>query len=249
MGLAMKRLWIAFATEDIGDQHRRTTLGPLWLLVNYLAFTGTFLVIFGRGSDGSDMTAYIAVGLLVWFYISEVITQGITLFVREESFIKGTPLPLSVYVLRQAMQSTLRSGYALVGCVAILLFTGMPSPAGWLWAAASIALLIAATPAVITICGFAGAFFPDLQFVVSNLMRLGLFLTPIFWIYTGNGGVREVFYYWNPFTYFLEIVRQPIITGDLPLRSFLLCGTISLVLWLIALLMLGRFRRQVVFVL
>ena len=49
-----------------------------------------------------------------------------SLFAREESFIKGTTLPLTVYVMRLAMQSVIRAGYALVGCLAILLLSGTP---------------------------------------------------------------------------------------------------------------------------
>ena len=46
--------------------------------------------------------AYVATGLLIWFYMMEVITQSVSLFVREENFIKGTKLPLTVYVMRLA---------------------------------------------------------------------------------------------------------------------------------------------------
>src|SRR4051812_12709591 len=99
-----RRVWIALANEDIGDQHRRTTLGPLWLLVNYLAFAGTFVVIFGPSEGRGNYATHVAVGLFVWVYINEVVSQAITLFVREESFIKGTVLPLTIYVMRMTMQ-------------------------------------------------------------------------------------------------------------------------------------------------
>src|SRR5689334_3135438 len=75
IGRAIKlhRVWIALAHEDIGDQHRRTTLGPLWLLVNYLAFVGTFVFVFQpAGKDAAGYSAYVAIGLMVWFYLMEV---------------------------------------------------------------------------------------------------------------------------------------------------------------------------------
>ena len=248
-GLALKRVWMALATEDIDDQHRRTTLGPIWLLVNYLAFVGTFLVLFGRGSGSPNISAYIAIGLLVWFYMAEVIGSSISLFAREEAFIKGTTLPLSVYVLRQTAQSIIRSGYAVVGCLAILLLTGTLPQLSWFPSLLGLLLLLVTTPAVIIVCAIGGAFFPDLQFIISNFLRIGLFITPIFWVYTGEGGVRELFYYWNPFTYFLEIVRVPILTGTVPLGAFTACLLMGLALWIAALLLLGRYRREVVFAL
>ena len=44
-----RRVWMALASEDIGDAHRRTLLGPLWLLLNYLAFVGVIVLIIRSG--------------------------------------------------------------------------------------------------------------------------------------------------------------------------------------------------------
>jgi lipopolysaccharide transport system permease protein len=249
--LRRRSVWMALAVEDIGDQHRRTMLGPFWLLINYLAFAGTFIFVFQRGDSGSqNYAAYVATGLFVWFFIMETINQGISLFVREESFIKGTTLPLSVYVMRLAMQSVIRAGYALLGCLAILLISGVGFTPMVLWSVLSALLILVTAPAAIIVFAFLGAYFPDSQFIVSNLMRIGMFLTPVFWVYApGTGGVRAAFYYWNPFTYFLEIVRVPLLAAHLPARSFLLCATISLALWALALVLLGRYRKQIVFAL
>lgn len=247
--LRLRRVWVALASEDIGDQHRRTALGPLWLLINYLVYAGSFVVLFGGNSGSPTYPVYVATGLFVWLYIAEVLSQSVVLFVREQSFIQGTPLPLSVYVLRLTMQSLIRSAYALAGCLAIMLIVGEPIGWHWLWSAAALFLIVLVTPAAIIVFATAGAFFPDLQFVVSNLMRLGIFLTPIIWVHTGDGGIRGAFYYWNPFTYFLEIVRVPILTGDVPWRSFAICLAIGLALWALALILLGKFRKQIAFLL
>lgn len=249
-GLRLRRVWLALAAEDIGDQHRRTALGPLWLLINYFAFAATFIFVFRSGEATADYPAYVATGLFVWLYIMDAITQSVQLFVREESFIKGTTLPLSVYVMRLTVQSAIRAGYALVGCIAILLMTGANVSVGWAWSALGILTILMATPAVIIVFAFVGAYFPDSQFIVSNIMRIGMFLTPVFWIHTGEeGGVRAAFYYWNPFTYFLEIVRAPILSGDLAGDALAICAAIGLAAWAIAILLLGRLRKKVVFIL
>ena len=246
----MRRVWYALAGEDIGDQHRRTALGPLWLLINYLAFAGTFIFVFGRGdSSMPNYPAYVATGLLIWFYMMEVITQSVSLFVREENFIKGTKLPLTVYVMRLCMQGVIRASYAGAGCLAILIIGGTDISFAWGWSGLAIVLILAITPAVIIIFAFLGAYFPDSQFIISNVMRIGMFLTPVFWVHDGARGVRHLFYWWNPFTYFLEIVRAPILSGHAPINALLFCTTVGLLAWALAIVLLGRLRRQVVFVL
>ena len=247
-GLRMWRVWMALAQEDIGDQHKRTTLGPLWLLINYLAFAGTFIFVFRRGGDIPNYEAYVGVGLLVWFYLMETLTQSVTLFVREEGFIKGTTLPLTVYVMRLFMQSLIRAGYALAGCLGILYLSGIAVSWMWGWSIVGICLILVTAPAAITLLALLGAYLPDSQFLVSNLMRIGMFLTPVFWTYTEGGGVRAIFYKWNPFTYFLDIVRHPILAGELPVDAFLFCSAVSLGLWSVTLVLLGHQRKQIAFI-
>lgn len=244
-GYEQRRVWIALATEDIFDQHRRTTLGPLWLLVNYFAFAATFIFIFTPAPVDPLHAIYIGVGLLVWFYITDTVTQAVTLFEREEGFIKGTTLPLSVYVMRLTLQNLIRSGYALVGCIVILVLAGVAVTSAWFWSALGIALILFASPAVVAVFAFLGVFFPDSQFIVGNLMRVAMFATPVFWGNAGGDPLRSVLYYWNPFTYFLAIVREPIVDGTAPLNSLGVCLVITLAMWAIALLLLGTFRRQV----
>jgi lipopolysaccharide transport system permease protein len=179
----------------------------------------------------------------------EVITLSVSLFVREMSRIKGTTLPITVYVMRLTMQSLIRAAYAFVGCVAIILISGDFFHAIWLWSLVGIAIIIVATPAVIMVVAFVGAYMPDMQFVISNVMRVGMFLTPIFWPYQGTGGIRHLLYHWNPFTHFVEIFRIPIVDGTVPYMSLSISIGITSVMWVSALLLLGGLRRKVVFVL
>ena len=243
-GYARHRVWVTLATEDIGDQHRRTTLGPLWLLVNYFAFAGTFIFVF-TAAPTREFAIYVATGLLVWTYVSDTISQSVTLFEREESFIKGTNLPLSVYIMRMTLQNVIRGGYAVLGCAIILLLAQVQVTTEWLWAGLGLLLVLVWSPAVVAVFGFLGVFFPDSQFIVTNLMRVAMFATPIFWTHEGEGGLRGAFYYWNPFTYFIDMVRQPIVSGTVHWQSFVVALILTVALWALAILLLGTLRRRV----
>jgi ABC-type polysaccharide/polyol phosphate export permease len=249
-GLRLRRVWVALASEDIGDQFRRTMLGPIWMLINYFAFLAIFVFLFDRGGGIANFPAYAGGGLLVWFFLMDTVVSSVTLFTREQSFIKGTTLPLSVYVMRLLMQNLIRSAYALAGFAVVLAWTGLVPQWQWAWALVGIAVVIATAPAAIILFAFLGAYFPDSQYIVSNAMRIGMFVTPVFWAPTeaGGRGIR-IFYEWNPFTHFLEIVREPILTGAAPVHSLAICLAIAIPLWLVALWLLGRYRSQVVFVL
>ena len=247
-GFAHWRVWVALASEDISDQHKLTTLGPLWLLLNYLAFAGTFILVFGGGESGVPYEAYVAVGLFVWLYMSETITQSVSLFIREESFIKGTALPLSVYIMRLTMQSVIRAGYMLSGCLVLLALFGATITMSWIWAVLGLLVIIATTPAAITVGAMTGAYFPDVQYIVQNIMRLGMFLTPIFWTVGNDNGFRKALADYNPFSYYVDMVREPILTGQVPVFALTICLAIGIIIWILALAVMGFLRKKIVFV-
>lgn len=227
--------------------HRRTVLGPVWPLLNYLLLVGTLLLIFGNRGGTTNFTAYIAAGMLVWLFMSDVLTMSATLFSREQSFIKGTTLPISVYVLRQTMLIAIRSFYALLGAVPVLFYSGVELTPVLLSVIPALLLLLLTAPAVGLLFGLAGVYFPDFRFIVVNATRVLMFITPIFWVPGAAGGWRMVLYHWNPLTHYVEIVRQPIVEGVIPVHSWAVTLSITAVLTATAVVMLGKFNRQIVF--
>jgi len=246
-GLGKRKVWLALAKEDVGDSHKRTRLGRVSLLLNYLLFVGTLLFVFGNNDP--RYIIYLACGLLVWNFVSETITLSVALFFNEEAFIKGTVLPLSVYIMRHTMRVTIRAAYALIGAVAIVLYaTGGTLSVGWLYAIPAMAWIVLTAPAVATILGLLGVLMPDMNFFVQNIMRLAFFLTPVFWYPTG-GRWRDLLYAWNPFTHYVDIFRQPIMTDTIPLHSWAVCLAATTLMWIVAVALLGFYRKKIVFLL
>lgn len=243
----LRSLWWALASEDVAESHRRTMLGPVWPLLNYLLFIGTLVLVLGGGAGTYNFVAYVATGMLVWLFISDVLSMSATLFTREASFIQGTVLPVSTYVLRQTLVIAIRSFYALIGAIAVVLYSGIELTPALLSVVPAILLLLLVAPAIAILFGLAGAFFHDFQFVIGNATRLLFFITPVFWIYAGAGGWLGVLYHWNPLTHFIEIVRTPVVEGVLPVNSWTVALSITAILLAAALVALGKFNRRIVF--
>lgn len=245
--LKLRGLWWALASEDIVDAYRRTMLGPIWPLLNYLLFVGILLMILGGRGRTINFTAYVASGMLVWLFINDVLSMSATLFRREQGFIKGTVLPISIYVLRQTLLIAIRSFYALFGAIPVILYSGIELTPALLSIVPALLLLLLTAPAVAILFGLAGAYFRDFQFIVANSMRLLMFITPVFWTHEGVGGWRGILYYWNPLTHYIDIVRRPVVEGIVPLDSWAVTLSATALLSAAALVLLGKFNRQIVF--
>jgi ABC-type polysaccharide/polyol phosphate export permease len=245
--LKLRSVWWALASEDVADSHRRTVLGPVWPLLNYLLFVGTLLMIFGGRGGEFSFTAYLASGMLVWLFINDVLSMSATLFRREQSFIKGTMLPISTYVLRQSMVVAIRSFYALFGAIPVILFSGIEMTPALLSVVPAIFFLLLTAPAIAVLFGLLGVYFRDFQFIITNVLRLLMFITPVFWVHDGVGGWRGFLYHWNPLTHYIDIVRRPVVEGIIPLNSWVIVLSLTFVLCAAAIVLLGKFNRQIVF--
>jgi lipopolysaccharide transport system permease protein len=243
----LRSVWWELASEDVVDSHRRTMLGPIWPLLNYVLFVATLVMIFGATAGPVNFTAYVASGMLVWLFISDVLSMSATLFMRERGFIQGTVLPISIYVLRQTMVTAIRSFYALLGAIPVLLFSGTELTPALLSIVPAFLLLLLTAPAIAVLFALAGVFFRDFQFIVVNAMRLMFFVTPVFWTLEGIGGWQGFFYHWNPLTHYIDIVRRPVVEGIVPLTSWTITLLATMLLSAAALVLLGKFNRQIVF--
>lgn len=245
-GFRLWRVWYELAMEDVVDSYRRTTLGPLWELVNYVVFVGIMVFVIRRAIGIEHFAVYVATGAAIWFFIADTINGGVNAFIRERSFLEGTTLPLSTYVLRQCMDNVIRYFYTLIGTIGVVAFSGVPVTPVWLSTLPALLLIFLTAPAVTIVLGVAGVVFPDMRFFVNTVMRFGIFLTPVFWSHENIGGARAALYYYSPFTHYLEIFRGPIYAGTVFPSSWAVCLAITSGFWVLAILLLGRYRRRLV---
>ena len=187
-------------------------------------------------------------GLLVWFYIMEYDhPERLALSCARRAFIKGTTLPLiGLRACGLCMQIVIRAGYALVGCLAILLLSGVGAYRGLGLVARLGSADPLASPAAITVFAFLGAYFPDSPVhrrqpdAARDVPDAGLLE-----LRQARAACGRLLYHCNPFTYFLEIVRvadpRRCLSG---LRVRCSASRSGAALWLGALVLLGRYRGR-----
>ncbi len=115
----------------------------------------------------------------------------------------------------------------------------------WIWSLLGLCIILISTSALITVFAMGGAFFSG--FTVCRFEshpRLHVLDADFL---GARSGLSEKLYLWNPLTHFIDIVRTPIIQGDAPIRSFVICISITILLWVAAIYLLGKFRNRIVF--
>ena len=245
-GMQAWRAWSALALLDIKHKYRRSVLGPLWITISM------FVLILGIGllysqlfrMDLRTYLPYIALGDIVWIYISTTVQEGCTTFTASDNLIRSMRLPMTLHVMRLVTRTFIVFLHGAIAYLPFMLYLKIQPEAVWLLALPGVALIVLATIPVTAIFGMLSARFRDLQPAIANFMQLGFFMTPIIWKAEMLGPHRWVADI-NPIYHFIQIVRQPLM-GEVPAAlSYWYVGIFIVASYLVAIPFLAANRHKI----
>src|SRR5687768_6099860 len=157
--------WLSLVGMDLRVRYRRSVLGIGWSLLHPIVMTVVFCVAFaswlGTGDWRTAGPFYLA-GLAVWDVIKHSAVQGSLTFLRNEPYIRQSPLPLAVYTLRTSLGTAVHFGIALAvaaAATAVLHPTDWTAPLYAMWPVLPAAvLLLVFCWSVTTLCAVANVF-------------------------------------------------------------------------------------------
>lgn len=247
-GLRMRNIWMRLAIDDLRLRYSRTRLGPLWLSLGMLIYIGGLGLIWGTlfNMDLEKFYPYMAVGLITWHFITASVGEGVNAFVGANSIISAVPLPLSVHINRQVIRVLVSLFHTLPIAILVSAVCGVDFGAIQLLVFPAILLFAINCWWVTLFLGIVGARFRDIGHIVSTFMPFMFFLTPILWDRSMLRGIAFIADY-NPFTHYIEIVRQPLL-GQVPATlSFVVVGVLTLIGVAVTVVVFARTRHRIVF--
>jgi ABC-type polysaccharide/polyol phosphate export permease len=221
---------MALVKLDLRQRYRRSVLGIGWSLLNPLAMTVVFTVVFSNLLGNGDPIGYAAsvlTGMAVWGFLRDSALNGCRCFMANEAYIRQSPIPYTVYTLRTVLGQAIHSLIALgVVVVMIALFKmDMMILSRVILVIPGLIVALLAAWAVATISAFATVYFHDTQHLLEVGAQILFFLTPI--MYTRKllddkqlGWMVDV----NPVYWILELTRAPLLTGHMPTAEMYAAG-------------------------
>lgn len=248
-GWRWRELWMTLGWRDVRTRHRRSNIGPFWNTLG-LAFVaicigGLYGGIMGRPT--SEYIPYLVTGYMIFGFLSALVTEGKDAFVSNAAAIREIAVPGTVYIYKLLWKNLIILGFnSIVYVAALVLYRVLPFP--------SIILIVPALALVLLngiwvslLLGLINVRYRDFGNFIPNAIRLVFFVTPILWYPDDATGIRAIFVYLNPFYYFIEILRAPLL-GVAP--SFLIWAVaigITVVGWGITLPVYAHWRRRIAF--
>jgi len=215
-GLRLARLAAVLGWLDIRLRYRGSVLGPFWLTLSTAIMVVALGILYAAlfKMRLADYLPYLALSLVLWNFLSALVSEGCAAFTEAEAMIRSQRMPFFVYPLRVAIRNALVLAHNIVVIVAVfVVFAVVPGatallvlPALLLWTVDGIA--------VILLLGAFCARFRDIPPIVASVMQLAFFLSPVLWK-PELLGPRARYLPYNPFYTLFELVRGPLL-GEVP---------------------------------
>jgi lipopolysaccharide transport system permease protein len=247
-GFVRWRLAAALARLDIRNRYRGSVLGPFWMAAStavMVAGIGLLYATLFRMSL-AEYLPWIAVSLVVWTMISQIVSDACNSFVAVEGVIRQLPLPYTVHVLRFVIRNAIIAAHSLpLIAVVLLAFGAIPGPEALLAIPGLVLIAVNACAAGLFL-GMVCARFRDIPQIVTNLMQLAFFLSPVLWK-PHLLGEAAVWLPLNPFFALMETVRGPLIEGGTSPTIWLAALGYTALVCLATFAFFVRFRARIAF--
>lgn len=252
LGLQLMPIWGVLGWHDIRQRYRRSVIGPFWLSIStslmVVALGYVYSGLFNQGQ--LKYLPFISVGLVVWGFISTILTEASTVFIIAEVTIKQIRQPLTVHVCRLVWRNLIVFCHNSAVIIGIMVWAKTPITQQLFLVPVAL-FIICFNGLNIGLClGILSARFRDFVQIVASSMQLLFFVTPIMWdpsVFSSRNVERGWVVEYNPLYHFIEIVRAPVLGEAFAFKSWVVVLISSGVTWALAMLTLMKFRHRVAY--
>jgi lipopolysaccharide transport system permease protein len=241
--------WGTLGWNDIKQRYRRSVLGPFWLTITQAIMVGCIGVLYSFlfKVPLSEYLPYVTLGLLLWGFISSLVSEGCAAFTANENFLKQLAVPKSSFVLRLIWRNLLMFAHHMVIYIPVVLIFAVPIKLTVLWAVAGLVLICITGYWVVLFLGMICARFRDIPPLVNSLLQVALFVSPIMWKKEGMGKTVEILAAVNPLYYYLELMRAPLLGQPIDYDVWLVALSMTSAGLIFTLACFARYRARIAY--
>ena len=246
---SLDRIGLAWslAKHDVVSRYRGSILGPFWITLSMgLMVAGIgFLYANLFKVPVNEFIPYVALGIVVWGLIANVILEGCQTFVQAAGILSQSSLPMFTFVWRTVMRNVINLAHHLIIIVGVLVYYDHWRQTDVLMGALGVLLLLVNISWISLAAGIASARFRDIPQIVGSVVQFAMFMTPVFWL-PGGRLLDHAVLVLNPFSHLLEVVRAPLLGNVVDPRTYIFMVVLAVAGWTGAFATFALTRRRIV---
>ena len=208
--------------------------------------TMSLLTSFLFGASLQQSLPYVCAGMLLWFFITQMITDGASLFVSTARYITQIKCPLTVFVMQAVWRNVIVAAHnATIYIVIAVMLVVVPGPS-IVFLPFGFALVVLCLSWMALVAAIISARYRDVPLMIQNVLNILFWFTPLMYFPEQLGSKRFVADY-NPLTHMIALVREPLLGRTPSLSDWLVVLGITAVGWAGTFLFFARFRARIVY--
>ena len=236
--------------QDIRQRYRRSKLGPFWLTISMGVMIGMIGIVFGQvlNSPMKEYLPFLATGIILWTCFSTSVMEGSTSFIDAQGMIRQLDLPLSLYPIRVIWRNIVICGHNIIILPLVFLVVGrgitwdifllIPGFIVFSWNMLWVSLLLG------TFC----TRFRDMPQIVSSLMQVFFYVTPIIWMPNAlNARSANLLVDPNPVYHLVQLVRAPILGSSPTMLNWTVSIGMAILGSCLALWFFGKYKKRIAY--
>lgn len=248
IGFQRWRLAAALARLDIRNRYRGSVLGPFWLSLSTAIMVVALGLLYSTllKLEVADYLPFLAVSLIIWNLISQIVGEACTSLTASEGIIRQLPLPFTVHALRCVFRNAVVAAHSLP-LILLVFFACDRFPGPEVMLALPGLMLVAVNAFAVTLfLGMLCARFRDIGPIVGSVMQLAFFMSPVLWK-PELLGPRARWLPLNPVYTIMETVRGPLVEGGASPLIWASAVGFTMLICATAFVFFVRFRGRIAF--
>lgn len=248
-GVRHWRVWHLLGIRDLRHRYARSKLGQLWLTLSIAIMIvvtgGVWSLLWNQPLR--DLLPFFGTGLIMWTYLSQVLTDCTAIFVTHGNLYLNQRMNFSVSIYSVIYKNTIMLAHSLI--VVVILIVAFDVPVNWYQLQIIPAFVLTWITMVWTgyVIAMACVRYRDVIQIITNWLLVLFFVTPVMWKPDFLPRQYHFIIDYNPLAQFLELLRNPCLGRPVESYTWLATTLIALGGGLLAVSVIGRYQRRVIF--
>jgi ABC-type polysaccharide/polyol phosphate export permease len=248
-GVLNYRLWWSISWHEVRQRYRRSMLGPFWMTLSMGVQALVLGLLFGFlfNHQTSKFLPFVCAGLVTWSLITSCIQEGANTFIGSAGALTQMRRPLTSYVMRTIARNIIVFFHSIVIFFVVAILFGIYPTLTSLWSLVGLFLVLINLGWMSLFSAIVSTRYRDVPMIIQNVFSVLLWLTPVMYYPSQLTGRPALIIQLNPFSYFLDVVRGPLMNELPKVESFALVAVCAVVGWLSTLMLFSRTRSRIVY--
>jgi len=248
-GVRATDIWGRLGWRETKRRYRRTVFGPFWSTLSLAIFVVTLGLVWANlwHTDPKVYLPFLTSGMLCWTLFSSICAEGCAGIVGYEGLIKQLRISYTMLACATVWRNVIVFFHNISIYIIVCLYAGVSLDWVMLLAVPGLFLMCLNGLWISVLLGAVCARYRDIQQLVTSLLQISMFLTPILWSADQLNGRALTLVAYNPLYHLIAVLRDPMM-GKMPdFLDWFAVVLIAIFGWALTVYVMSKFRHRIAY--